>query len=179
MKKELRIIKNGEALTIIKSGKETNGEYTQFEGSDEPGFGPPLHVHFKQEEGLKVLKGVMEVEAGGKKFQLKEGEETVFKKGEAHRFWNAGTERLYYSGYVKPSLNYEYFIEKVYASANENKDDKPGAFDAAFLLTRYKSEFDMLVIPRLVKLIVFPVLLFVGRITGKYKKYKDAPPGFR
>ena len=134
MKKELKILKNGERLTITKSGAETNGEYTQFEGTDEPGIGPPMHVHFKQEEGVKVLRGNMGVEVNGKKFELKEGEEFIFLKGVAHRFWNAGDQQLHYSGYVKPSLNYEYFIEQVYKSANENQDDKPGAFDAAFLL---------------------------------------------
>ena len=53
--------------------------------------------------------------------------------------------------------------------------DKPGAFDAAFLLTRYKSEFDILDIPRPVKKLVFPVLLLLGRLLGKFKKYADAP----
>ncbi|MBC7873059.1 MAG: cupin domain-containing protein [Ferruginibacter sp.] len=176
MRKELRIVKNGEALTITRSCLETNGEYTQFEGSDEPGVGPPLHVHFKQEEGLKVLEGRMGVEINGERIELKAGDEYVFAPGVAHRFWNAGNERLHYSGYVKPSLNYEYFIEQVYTSANKNRDDKPGVFDAAFLLTRYKSEFDMLVIPKPVKRIVFPILLFIGKLTGKFKKYRDAPP---
>jgi mannose-6-phosphate isomerase-like protein (cupin superfamily) len=175
MKKELKIFKNGETLTILKHGSETNGEYTQFEGSDEPGIGPPLHVHFKQEEGLKVMKGIMGVEVNGTEIKLREGEEYIFSPGVAHRFWNAGNERLHYTGYVKPSLNYEYFIEQVYISANKNGDDKPRAFDAAFLLTRYKTEFDMLVIPRPVKLIVFPLLLFIGNLTGKFRKYKDAP----
>lgn len=176
MKKEtLRINKNGETLTITKSAAETNGEITEFEGTDEPGFGPPMHVHFRQEEKIKVEKGKMRVKTPTKEFSLTEGQEYTFQPGEAHQFWNEGDETLRYTGHVKPSNNYEYFISQVYKSANEANDDKPGAFDAAFLLTRYKSEMDMLVIPKPVKLIVFPVLLSIGKLTGKFKKFANAP----
>ncbi len=47
--KFLKINKNGETLTITKFAVETNGQLTEFEGTDEPGVGPPMHVHFKQE----------------------------------------------------------------------------------------------------------------------------------
>ena len=48
-------------------------------------------------------------------------------------------------------------------------------FDAAWLLDRYRSEFDMLVIPTFVKKMVFPVVLFIGRLLGKFKKFEGAP----
>lgn len=163
-------------MVITRSASETNGMITEFEGYDEPGIGPPFHVHFKQEEGIQVIKGRMRVKTPGKEFVLTEGEKYIFAPGEAHKFWNDGHEPVHYKGYVKPSLNYEYFIEHVYRSANEVDDDKPAAFDAAFLLTRYKSEFDILEIPKPVKTIVFPVLLLIGRMIGKFRIYKDAPP---
>jgi len=176
MRKEiLKINKNGETLTITKSAAETNGEITEFEGTDEPGIGPPMHVHFKQEEMVRVTKGKMRVKTLAKEFSLNEGQEYLFAQGEAHQFWNEGDQTLHYSGHVKPSNNYEYFIKKVYHSANQANDDKPGAFDAAFLLTKYKSEMDMLVIPKPVKIIVFPILLAIGKLTGKFKKFADAP----
>lgn len=175
----LQINKNGETLIITRPAAETGGQLTEFEGMDEPGIGPPMHVHFKQEEKLKLLKGKLRVKTLTKEFSLAEGEEYIFAAGEAHRFWNEGTERNHYSGYVKPSNNYEYFIKQVYQSANEANDDKPGPFDAAFLLTKYKTEMDMLVIPKPVKLIVFPILLFIGKLTGKFKKFADAPPAIK
>ncbi len=175
MNKEiLKINKNGETLTITKSAEETEGQITEFEGTDEPGVGPPMHVHFKQEERVRVTKGKMRVKTLTKEFSLLEGQEYTFAAGEAHQFWNEGNETLYYSGHVKPSNNYEYFIRQIYQSANEAKDDKPSPFDAAFLLTKYKSEMDMLVIPKPVKLLVFPILLFIGNLTGKFKKFSDA-----
>lgn len=171
----LKINKNGETLTITRSASETNGSITEFEGTDEPGIGPPMHVHFNQEEMVKVTRGEMHVKTLSKEFTLTEGESYLFAPGEAHQFWNAGDETLHYTGHVKPSNNYEYFIRQVYRSANEANDDKPGAFDAAYLLTKYKSEMDMLVIPKPVKLIVFPLLLFIGKLTGRFKKFADAP----
>lgn len=171
----LKLNKNGETLIITRSSQETNGEITEFEGIDEPGIGPPMHVHFKQEELVRVTSGTMRVKTLTNEFTLTVGQEYIFKPGEAHQFWNIGEGPLHYSGHVKPSNNYEYFIRHVYQSANEAGDDKPGAFDAAFLLTKYKSEMDMLVIPRPVKKIVFPVLLAVGKLLGKFRKFSDAP----
>jgi mannose-6-phosphate isomerase-like protein (cupin superfamily) len=175
----LKINKNGETLMITKSSLESNGQVTEFEGIDEPGIGPPMHVHFKQEELVRVTRGKMRVKTLTKEFSLAEGQEYVFEPGEAHQFWNEGDQPLHYSGHVKPSNNYEYFIRSVYRSANEAGDDKPGPFDAAFLLTKYKSEMDMLVIPRPVKMIVFPILLVMGKLLGKFKKYADAPPAIK
>lgn len=174
--KTIKINKNGETLTITKSATETNGQLTEFIGTDEPGVGPPMHVHFRQEEKIKIEKGKMRVKTLTNEFSLTEGQEYTFKPGEAHQFWNEGDQTLHYTGHVKPSNNYEYFISHIYQSANDANDDKPGKFDAAFLLTKYKSEMDMLVIPKPVKLLMFPILLGIGKLTGKFKKFADAPP---
>lgn len=172
----MKINKNGETLIITRSADETAGQLTEFEGTEEPGIGPPMHVHFKQEEKVKVVKGKMRIKTLTKEFSLAEGQEYIFAYGEAHQFWNEGDQTMHYIGHVKPSNNYEYFIRHIYQSANEANDDKPNPFDAAFLLTKYKSEMDLLVIPKPVKLIVFPILLIIGKLTGRYKKFSDAPP---
>src|SRR5688572_28672734 len=113
MKREqLKLNKNGETLTITTPASETGGALTAFEGSDEPGIGPPMHVHFKQEEQVKVIRGKMRVKTLTKEFSLTEGESYTFAPGEAHQFWNEGKETMLYAGHVKPSLNYEYFIKQ-------------------------------------------------------------------
>ncbi|MFC0603298.1 cupin domain-containing protein [Winogradskyella pulchriflava] len=178
-KEILKINKNGETLIITKSAAETNGQITEFEGMEEPGIGPPMHVHFKQEEKVKVVKGKMRIKTLAKEFSLTEGQEYTFAAGEAHRFWNEGDQTMHYTGHVKPSNNYEYFIKHIYQSSNEANDDKPSPFDVAFLLTKYKSEMDMLVIPKPVKQIVFPILLLIGKLTGKFKKFSDAPEAIK
>ena len=64
----------------------------------------------------------------------------------------------------------------MFASMKENGGKRPGLFDAAFLTTRYRTEFAMLEMPSLVRQVVVPMIYVVGLALGKYTKYKDAPP---
>jgi hypothetical protein len=52
---------------------------------------------------------------------------------------------------------------------------RPDFFDAAFLLTRYRSEIGMLDIPAIVQTVAFPVLLVIGKLVGKYDRFQGAP----
>lgn len=175
----MKINKNGEVLIITKSGKDTKGELTEFEGMDEPGIGPPMHVHFLQEEKVRLLKGKMRVKTPDGEFEVQQGEEHTFAPGMPHQFWNSGEEVNHYSGSLKPSCNWEYIIERVYESANEANDTKPSPFDAAYLMTKYKTEIDLLVIPRPVNKVVFPILYLIGHMIGKYRKFKGSPKAFQ
>ena len=71
------------------------------------------------------------------------GEGAIFKAGVAHKFWNASSVPLICTGWVKPAHNLEYFLTEIYASMKNNGGKKPGAFDGAWLLDRYRSEFDI------------------------------------
>ncbi len=171
--------KTGETLSITRSAAETKGKIIEFEVRYEPGKGLPMHVHHKQEERVRIIRGKMRVKTIKKEFSLRQGDDYTFAPGEAHRFWNEGSETLRYAGHVMPALNYEYFMGHLFRSANEAKDTKPGVFDAAFLLTRYKSEMDILDISKPVKKLVFPLLLILGKLTGRFSKFSDAPPAVR
>ena len=59
-------------------------------------------------------------------------------------------------GEVSPPDNLEYFLTAVYASVKAH-GGRPGAFDGAFLLTRYRSEFAMTSIPAPVRRFVLPL----------------------
>jgi hypothetical protein len=67
-----------------------------------------------------------------------------------------------------------YFLAQMYQSANDN-GGRPGMYDAAYLLKRYKSEFGMLEIPPFVQKAIFPLILFFGTLAGKNKKFRGAP----
>jgi hypothetical protein len=68
----------------------------------------------------------------------------------------------------------EYFLTEIFKSQRENGGSRPDLFDVAFLASRYRSEFAMAEIPTMVQRLVFPVLVAVGRLLGKYRKYADA-----
>ena len=98
-----------------------------------------------------------------------------FPPGVAHRFWNAGDDELVCTGVVRPPGNVEYFLTEIFASTARNGGQRPGAFDAAYLTRRYRSECAMLAIPQPVQRIVFPVIVAVGRIRGRHRRFAGAP----
>ena len=166
----------GERLTFLRRVPGKNGDRLEVENEVGPGKGPIMHVHHFQDEGLTVLSGKIGYQRQGEKPQFGgPGDSVAFKAGDAHKFWNAGTEPLRCTGYIEPADNVEYFLSKIYESQRQMQSDQPNAFDAAFLSRRYRNEFAMLEIPSLVQRVVFPILVAIGNVTGKYKKYADAP----
>lgn len=166
----------GEVLTF-HSLEEENGEMKMnVRNKVKPGSGPPFHVHFKQDESLTVAKGTMGYQIDGQKEKtLKEGETIVFSRGTMHRFWNAGDDTLECTGWVKPANSLDYFLTGIYNSMNKAGKGEGDPFDTAFLMTKYKSEYDLKDIPQFVKKVVFPLTVFVGKLLGKYKHFRDAP----
>lgn len=171
-------IKNvaGERLTFLRSVIKDGKEYLEVENEVQPNSGPPMHVHYKQDESITVVSGKIGYqELGGEKKYAGPGETVSFKAGVAHKFWNAGKEPLIGKGYIAPANNIVYFLSQIYKSSNEN-GGRPGLYDSAFLLNRYRSEFGMLEIPSFVQKVLFPVALFFGNLLGKKRKFIDAPP---
>ena len=166
----------GETLTFRQVIQEPDGDRVLGEASVMPGSGPPMHVHWLQDECFTVVKGKLGYQVQGGPEQLAiEGESILFKRGVAHRFWNAGEDTMLCKAWVKPADNFVFFLSSIYAAQQKTGTLRPAMFDAAFLLRRYKSEYDMLEIPVFVKKVIMPVTYFVGKVLGKYGHFKDAP----
>ncbi len=166
----------GEKLTFLRIEVKEGTEYLEGENKVKPNAGPPMHVHHKQDESFTVISGKLCYQFWGEeKKYAGPGETVLFKAGVPHKFWNAGSDLLHCTGYISPAGNAVYFLTQLFKSSNEN-GGRPGIFDAAFLLDRYKSEYGILEIPQFVQKVVFPIVLLVGRIIGKFNKFKDAPP---
>jgi mannose-6-phosphate isomerase-like protein (cupin superfamily) len=166
----------GESLTFSRRVSDETGEWLEGENTVQPNSGPPFHVHHKQAESLTVVKGKIGIQRQGQEPEyFGEGATVTFEAGDPHRFWNAGTDPLVCKGYIRPAHNIEYFLSEIYKSTKANGGKGPSRFDAAWLLTKYRSEFDMLVIPPFVKKVIFPVILFFGKLAGKHKKFSNAP----
>lgn len=166
----------GERLTFLRRVAGTAGDRLEGENVVTPGAGPPMHVHYHQEEVFTVQHGRMGYQRPGEPAQFAgPGETVVFKAGEPHRFWNAGEADLRCTGHVEPADNAEYLLTEIFASTKRNGGARPDPFDVAFLMTRYRSEFAMVEIPATVQRFVFPVLLALGRLLGGYGRYADAP----
>ena len=166
----------GERLIFERLVRTPEGDCLEVSNEVQPGAGPPMHVHFKQEEALTVVEGKLGYQILEEAAQSAgPGETVVFKPGVAHKFWAEGDEVLRCTGYVKPANNIVYFLSEIYQSTKNNGGRKPDDFDAAYLLHKYRSEFDMLEIPGFVKSVIFPVLRLIGGRSGKFEKYENGP----
>ena len=66
-------------------------------------------------------------------------------------FWNSGETTLKCTGWVKPANDLDFFLTEMYKSIDEGDDERPEPFASAYLMTRYKTEYDMLELPGFVK----------------------------
>ena len=167
---------SGERLTFLRLVRDPDGDWLDVENVVKPGAGPPMHVHHRQEEALTVRRGRIGYQRpGGDPQYAGVGETVVFKAGDAHRFWNAGEDDLYCTGYVRPAHNLAYFLSEVFASQRRNGGTRPDLFDVAFLTWRYRTEFAMVEIPAFVRRFVIPIQVAIGMLLGKYQRYANAP----
>ncbi len=167
----------GERLTFLRRVATAEGEALEVENAVTPGQGPPMHVHWYQEEALTVVSGKIGYQVKGREAQFGgAGDTVVFKPGVSHRFWNAGTDELRCSGYIRPPDSIEYFLKGIFDAQRKSGRSRPDPFDSAYLISRYRSEFHMDEIPALVQRVVLPAQVFMGHLLGKYHKFSDAPP---
>ena len=176
-----RAIENGhgETLTFVRRETVDGVERVVLTGVLQPGKGPPMHAHLQQTESLTAVEGALGYQIQGQEPKILEPGETVtFAPGVPHRFWAAGDQVLRCEGYVSPPDNVEYFLGKIYESQKENNadDGRPADYDAAFLLGHFRGEYAMPEIPAFVRKAIFPILRSVGRLTGKHRRFDDAPP---
>ncbi len=166
----------GEKIIFKEIIKDPDGDKVIIEGFCAPKAGPPMHVHFKQDEGFTVKSGKAGYQLFGSepKF-LSVGESVVFPRGQYHRFWNEGEDELKIESWVKPANSIIFFLSTLYAALKNSKTDRPEPFDSAYVMVRYKNEYDMKGLPGFVKKLVIPMTYQIGKLRGKYKKFKNAP----
>ena len=171
---------HGEKLVFLATEKGEEGDKVFVENFVDPGFGPIMHTHWLQDESLTVVKGrIGYIVKGGTEQFAGEGETVLFKRGVSHRFWNAGDEELHCKGWIYPAHNIIFYLTSIFEAQNKSGKAEPETFDGAYLITRYKSEFDVDIIPPFVKKVILPITYFVGKLLGKYKHFEHAPAPVR
>jgi hypothetical protein len=167
---------HGELLTFKGLTQGPSGIRVEADGVAQPGAGPPMHVHYLQEEAARVVRGRLGYQVFGGQPQFAGPDElVVWPAGTPHKWWNAGSDELHMTGWCSPPHNVEFFLTALFSSTKANGGRRPGLFDAAFLVTRYRNEFALLELPAVVRRIVIPIVYAIGAVLGKYRKFKDAP----
>jgi quercetin dioxygenase-like cupin family protein len=96
-------------LTLKVAGKDTDGQVSVFAGSYRKHDGPPLHVHYEQDEEFYITEGEFLVQVGTERFTLKAGDLIFLPRNIPHTFLtlsdtarmifmthpSGGTERLF------------------------------------------------------------------------------------
>jgi len=131
--------------------------------------GPPLHVHFHENEEIIVKAGPLGAQIGTEKIIVPAGGTVVMSAGVLHRWWNAGDDLLELSGKAIPAVDLDRFLQALFAVLNASSNGRPSIFHMAHVLWRHRQTQLLSVPPPAVQRIVFPVILLIGRILGKYR----------
>ncbi|MFN8302095.1 MAG: cupin domain-containing protein [Saprospiraceae bacterium] len=164
--------KYGEKLTFLRM----EGQRVFVEGFVAPQAGPAMHTHWRQDECLTVVSGKMAYQiAGQEPVHVEAGESILFKQGVPHRFWNAGDDTLHIAGWVDPAENFMFFLSALYDAFNAGENQRPELFAGAYLIRRYRGEYDLPEMPGFVKNVLMRVVYGIGSLLGKYRKFDNAP----
>lgn len=122
----------GSRLDIVVGGEQTGGAYAVAEDRSSPGFGPPPHVHTREDEAFYVIEG--EYLFGGEHGEVRAGPGTFVHAARGHLHWwrNVGDG---------PGRHLEIFtpagLERMFEEAGEpvaDGDSEPPPPDPARLL---------------------------------------------
>jgi len=73
-------------MTVLAGGDQTGGAFTFLEWAAPQGFGPPRHIHHREDEAFYVLDGEMAVECGDRDWTVGPGNFVFLPRGIAHAF---------------------------------------------------------------------------------------------
>ena len=103
----------GELLTYKVPSQQNGGAYALFEVITQPGVGPPIHIHHREDESFYVLEGEYEFLNGEETLRVGAGSLLYIPKGtlHAHRAVSEGVGRMLVT--QTPGGLYERFFEEV------------------------------------------------------------------
>ena len=119
----------GDRYTFLVTGAQTNGAYFIFEAIVPPGGGPPPHTHSKEDEGIYILEGAIDVTMGNKQIKAKVGDFVHLPRGIIHAFRNAGSEQAKMLVLFTPA-GMEKFFEEVLEPVKDRSATPPPMTDA-------------------------------------------------
>ena len=160
----------GEQLTLRRVRTAAGVEQLHLFGTLPPHRqGPPLHVHFAEDEQGEVVSGVLSASLDGKHLQIEAGGRARFPIGSAHRWWNDGDRELVFQGVATPAVDLDRCLQALFEVLNAGAGQRPPIFYLAHVLHRHRHTQLALVMPRAVQRMLLPIIVFLGSMLGKYR----------
>jgi len=131
--------------------------------------GPPLHIHYYEDEEGTVGAGTLSAEVDGRHLQIDAGGTARLPKGSAHRWWNAGDDTLMFEGLARPVVDLDVYLAAAFDVLNSGPANRPPLFYLAHLAWRHRKTQTVLFAPRWAQAIIVPLLVLVGTILGRYR----------
>jgi mannose-6-phosphate isomerase-like protein (cupin superfamily) len=138
----------GERLVFHATSAETNGELVQFDALVRPGgFVAAAHLHPKQEEEFRVVRGRLGFRVGRVRFQAGRGRTIIVPAGTPHKFWNVGDDWAHLAVEIRPALQFERLIETMFGLAADGKTNRKGMPNPLRLAVIARHHFDDVRLP--------------------------------
>ena len=96
-------------------------------------------------------------------------EELSFPRGVPHRWWNAGDQTLVFEGFAKPLVDLDRYLQAVFEVIDSGPEGRPSLFYIAHAARRHRTTQAAFVTPRPVLAVLFPILVGLGTLLGKYR----------
>jgi quercetin dioxygenase-like cupin family protein len=168
----------GERITFHKTARDTGGEYVLIEAAVAPGGGVASHVHPYQTEEFEILGGSVEFRKGRDTLVAAEGDSITVEPGIIHRFRNVGSDEAIFTTKVSPALEFESFLETMFALAADGKTNKKGMPNPLRMAVIANEYFDDVRAPRIPGALQKAALsagAALGRLVGYTPGYQPAP----
>ncbi len=162
--------RTGETLRMRRLRDSEGQTILAIDGSLPPGTsGPPPHIHLQQREEGTVKAGTLGARIRKETIRVASGGSAVFPAGVVHAWWNAGDDLLELSGQAVPAVDLDRYLQAIFAVLNASPSGRPSIFYLAHVLWRHRDTQLLVQPPPILQRILFPLILLVGRILGKYR----------
>ena len=114
----------GIPMVIRIHGRDTGGVLSVVESVEQPGEGPPPHIHHREDETFQILEGEYEWNVGGKTFIAQKGTTIFAPRGIPHTYRYVGQTPGRLMCVITPA-GFEGFFEEIGALSPQQQQDIP------------------------------------------------------
>jgi len=176
--RSLRNIEGQYDITILKSARETKGQYELVQVTLQPGGGNDWHYHKKFTEHFKVLKGELMIGKGNGQIKLTPGKEAKAEKSVIHRFYNTSNEPVVFEVMISPASNFEKTLRTAYGLMKDGKVKDNGIPKNPWHLFLLLGYSDTYLPGKLPGFIQEPLILSLAKIAQWKGDHKELEPYF-